>query len=262
MMEYQHIGCIAGHSPKAKYAKHALMRLYPLIDIEHHPDAEIDVLIVLGGDGFMLHTLHKYLHWNIPFYGMNSGTIGFLMNRFAKNGLMERLLQAKSTFIHPLCMETLDRSQETHHALAINEVSLLRETNQAAKIQIHVDHAVRIETLVCDGVLVSTPAGSSAYNLSAGGPIIPIDANLLALTAISPFRPRRWHGALLPHTAEITFHILEPLKRPVSAVADFHEIRDVLKVQVREEREKRICLLFDPDHSLEERMLHEQFHYT
>jgi NAD+ kinase len=207
----------------------------------------------------MIETLHRYLDFHIPVYGMNRGSIGFLMNAYKERNLMERLARAQSVVLHPLRMRVETSRQEIHTALAINEVSLFRETRQTAKIQIKIDDVVRLEELICDGVLVCTPAGSTAYNLSAHGPILPLGVNVLALTPISAFRPRRWHGAVLPHTAKVTFQVREAAKRPVSAVADSVEIRDVVVVQVREDHSLDLRLLFDPEQGLEERLLQEQF---
>jgi NAD+ kinase len=219
-------------------------------------DAEI--VVALGGDGFMLQTLHAFTATGKPIYGMNKGTVGFLMNEFHEADLMQRLAAAEKAVIHPLKMtaHTADRAVE---ARAFNEVSLLRETRQAAKIRILVDGKPRISELICDGVLVSTPAGSTAYNLSAHGPILPIDADLLALTPISAFRPRRWRGALLPHRAQVRLEVLESGKRPVSAVADDFEVRDVTAVDVVEDRAIAMTLLYDAGHNLDERILAEQF---
>jgi NAD+ kinase len=219
-------------------------------------DAEI--VVALGGDGFMLQTLHAFTATGKPIYGMNKGTVGFLMNEFHEADLMKRLAAAEKAVIHPLKMtaHTADRAVE---ARAFNEVSLLRETRQAAKIRILVDGKPRISELICDGVLVSTPAGSTAYNLSAHGPILPIDADLLALTPISAFRPRRWRGALLPHRAQVRLEVLESGKRPVSAVADDFEVRDVTAVDVVEDRAIAMTLLYDAGHNLDERILAEQF---
>ncbi|SRR5665213_2174842 len=222
------------------------------------PDAA-DVIVALGGDGFMLQTLHKFLGTKKPIYGMNFGSVGFLMNEFSEDRLGERLAVAEPAHIHPLRMKAVTTSGETRNALAFNEVSLLRETRQAAKIRIVVDEKTRIAELICDGVLISTPAGSTAYNLSAHGPILPIDAALLALTPISAFRPRRWHGALLSHRARTRFEILEPRKRPVSAVADDEEVRNVASIDVAEDRSIAMTMLFDAGHSLDERILAEQF---
>jgi NAD+ kinase len=219
-------------------------------------DAEI--VVALGGDGFMLQTLHAFTATGKPIYGMNKGTVGFLMNEFHEADLMKRLAAAEKAVIHPLKMtaHTADRAVE---ARAFNEVSLLRETRQAAKIRILVDGKPRISELICDGVLVSTPAGSTAYNLSAHGPILPIDADLLALTPISAFRPRRWRGALLPHRAQVRLEVLDSGKRPVSAVADDFEVRDVTAVDVVEDRAIAMTLLYDAGHNLDERILAEQF---
>jgi NAD+ kinase len=218
-----------------------------------------EVIIALGGDGFMLQTLHAFLDRNRPIYGMNFGSIGFLMNEYSEDGLHERLDAAEAATVHPLRMQAITREGKSVDALAFNEVSLLRQTRQAAKIRILVDGKVRISELICDGVLISTPAGSTAYNLSAHGPILPIDADLLALTPISAFRPRRWHGALLPHRAHVRFEIVEADKRPTSAVADDKEVREVCSVEVAEDRSIAMTMLFDQGHSLDERILAEQF---
>lgn len=217
-----------------------------------------DVIVALGGDGFMLQTLHHFIGHGKPIYGMNLGSVGFLMNEFREAGLGARLEAAESAQVHPLRMRAHTASH-VKEALAFNEVSLLRQTRQAAKIRIVVDDKVRIGELICDGILVSTPAGSTAYNLSAHGPILPIDAALLALTPISAFRPRRWRGALLPHRARVRFEILEAAKRPISAVADDLEVRDVVAVDVAEDRTIAMTMLFDAGHSLDERILAEQF---
>jgi NAD+ kinase len=225
---------------------------------EVEPD-QSDVIVSLGGDGFMLETMHRFINGTVPIYGMNRGTVGFLLNAFDADSLPERLARAQMVRLHPLVMavETTDGRQ--HQALAINEVSLHRSSHQAAKLRIRVDHKIRLDELICDGLLVATPAGSTAYNLSAHGPIIPIGAGVLALTPVSAFRPRRWRSALLPHKALVSVEILELPKRPVSAVADFTEIRDVAAVDVREDRSIGIDLLFDPEHNLEERIIAEQF---
>jgi len=221
--------------------------------------AEADVIVVLGGDGFMLETLHKTMKKNKKIYGMNRGTVGFLMNSYAREGLFERLSRAQDVILHPLNMQAETVDGEIFEALAINEVSFLRETRQAAKLRISIDDVVRLPELVCDGLIVTTPAGSTAYNLSASGPILPLGADLLAMTPISPFRPRRWRGAILPHTACIVVEPIHPHKRPVSAVADAVEVRDIVRVSIHEERNRRLHLLFDPEHNLEERILNEQF---
>jgi NAD+ kinase len=217
-----------------------------------------EIVVALGGDGFMLQALHSFTGKGKPIYGMNRGTVGFLMNEYHQNDLLERLAAAERAVIHPLKM-TAHAQSGTVEARAFNEVSLLRETRQAAKIRILVDGKPRISELICDGVLVSTPAGSTAYNLSAHGPILPIDADLLALTPISAFRPRRWRGALLPHRAKVRFEMLESSKRPVSAVADDFEVRDVTAVDVAEDRAISMTMLYDAGHNLDERILAEQF---
>ena len=218
-----------------------------------------EVIVALGGDGFMLHTLHATETLDLPVYGMNCGTIGFLMNEFSEDGLADRLEAAEEAEINPLAMRALDARGEEHHALAINEVSLLRAGPQAAKLRISVDGRVRMEELVCDGALLSTPAGSTAYNYSAHGPILPIGSDVLALTAMAAFRPRRWRGALLPKTAVVRFDVLEAGKRPVMADADGRSVRDVVMVEIRSEPAVRHHILFDPGHGLEERLTREQF---
>ncbi len=220
---------------------------------------QAEVIVALGGDGFMLETLHKYLDREVPIFGMNCGTVGFLMNRYDEADLPARLAAAQCVRLHPLAMTARTIAGRETRALAINEVSLLRQTRQAAKIAIRVDGVIRMPELICDGVLIATPAGSTAYNLSAHGPILPLGSGVLALTSISAFRPRRWRGAILPHSAEIVFEIRDAGKRPVSAVADSTEVRDVAEVRVREERGVTLHLLFDPEHNLEERSLMEQF---
>jgi NAD+ kinase len=223
------------------------------------PPEQADAVVALGGDGFMLETLHRFLRAGTPVYGMNRGTVGFLMNDYREEGLVERVAGAQRVALHPLRMCAFPIHGEPIEALAINEVSLLRQTRQAARLTIEIDGKVRLEELVCDGVMVATPAGSTAYNLSVGGPIVPLEAGVLALTPISAFRPRRWRGALLPHAAHITIKICEADKRPVSAVADFTEVRNVAEVRVFEDRSVTLSVLFDPEHALEERILKEQF---
>ena len=220
---------------------------------------EAGCVVALGGDGFMLETLHQVLGRPVPVYGMNCGSVGFLMNAFDEDGLIKRLLSAQAAVLHPLRMRTVTMRGVADEALALNEVSLLRQLRQAAKIRITIDGTVRLAELICDGILVSTPAGSTAYNLSAHGPIVPLSANLLPLTPISAFRPRRWRGALLPSTAEVLFEVLETDKRPVAAVADFTEVRDVVSVAVSEDRSIDVTVLFDPDQGLSERIIAEQF---
>ena len=218
-----------------------------------------NLIVVLGGDGFMLSTMHKFMEKNVPIYGMNLGTVGFLMNEYRTTGLIARLEVSEKIELRPLTMTAKSSKGDTYTALAINEVSLLRETHHAAKVRILVDGIVRLEELICDGVMVSTPAGSTAYNLSAHGPIIPLGAELLALTPISAYRPRQWRGALLPRNSVVTFEMIDSKLRPVSAVADFTEIREVIRVEIKEEASMFSSLLFDPEHNLEERILKEQF---
>ncbi len=244
---------VAAPAPDAQAALERLRK--------RHGDAgadKADIVVALGGDGFMLQTLHNFLSRKKPIYGMNFGSVGFLMNEFGEDDLDRRLAVAESAELHPLRMRA-ESGNGTVEALAFNEVSLLRQTRQAAKIRVLVDDKPRISELICDGILVSTPAGSTAYNLSAHGPILPIDAELLALTPISAFRPRRWRGALLSHRARVRFEVLEHAKRPVSAVADDLEVRDVIAVDVAEDRSISMTMLFDAGHSLDERILAEQF---
>jgi NAD+ kinase len=240
----------------ARDAEHILRDSYDWVDLK-----EADMVVALGGDGFMLQTLHGMLGRRriLPVFGMNLGTIGFLMNEWKPKGLDRRLARAKAFSVSPLRMvaETIDG--ERVETPAINEVSLLRETRQTAKLEVTVDGRVVIPELVCDGVLVATPAGSTAYNLSAQGPILPLGSSLLALTPISPFRPRRWRGALLPDTAKTVFRVLDAVKRPVSAVADQQEVRDVATVSVEIDRASALTLLFDPEHALDDRITMEQF---
>lgn len=248
------IAFVAAASAEAQNAAGRLRTLYATV-----PEGEAEVLVALGGDGHMLEVLHSNLARERPIYGMNCGTVGFLMNRFDEQNLPERLARAQAVTLHPLAMQVETMRGERRQASAINEVSLLRESRQAAKIRISVDGTERLSELICDGVLVATPAGSTAYNLSAHGPILPLGASLLALTPISAFRPRRWRGALLPDRARVRFDVLEPSKRPVSATADFTEVRDVAWVEIRQDTARRLTLLFDPEHNLEERILLEQF---
>ncbi|MBN8899498.1 MAG: NAD kinase [Rhodospirillales bacterium] len=217
------------------------------------------VVVALGGDGFMLETIHRVLARKLPVYGMNRGSVGFLMNPYNEEELFERIARAQAAELYPLRMCAVTRTGAVEEGLAFNEVSLLRQIRQSAKIRITIDGRVRLAELSCDGVLISTPAGSTAYNLSAHGPIVPLSANLLPLTPISAFRPRRWRGALLPSTAEVLFEVLESDKRPVAAVADFTEVRDVVSVGVSEDRSVSVTLLFDPDQGLSERIIAEQF---
>jgi NAD+ kinase len=241
-------------TPQAQKAKEALVRLYGDTPLE-----KSDVVVALGGDGSMLRALHDSVKHKKPVFGMNRGSIGFLLNNYRDEGLKERLKAAHTVKINPLRMKVKTMAGKVLNELAMNEVSLLRETRQTAKLRIKIDNVVRLEELICDGIIVATPAGSTAYNLSAHGPIIPLSAGLLALTPISAFRPRRWKGALLPQSSRISFDILEPQNRPVSAVADFTEIRDVEAVEVWRDETVEISLLFDPDMNLDERMIKEQF---
>jgi NAD+ kinase len=223
------------------------------------PIDEASVVVALGGDGFMLETLHRTLTWGIPVYGMNCGSVGFMMNTFSEDDLPGRLARVQESVLHPLRMRAVTVAGAVEEALAFTEVSLLRQLRQTSKIRITVDGRVRLAELMCDGILISTPAGSTAYNLSAHGPIVPLSANLLPLTPISAFRPRRWRGALLPSTAEVLFEVLESDKRPTAAVADFTEVRHVISVWVSEDRAVSVTVLFDPDRGLSERIIAEQF---
>jgi NAD+ kinase len=250
-------GDIAFEASSAPLAAEARARL-----VARYGDCPFDkanVVVALGGDGFMLETIHRVLDRNTPVYGMNRGSVGFLMNHFDEDDLPGRLARAQAAVLYPLRMHAVTRTGAVEEGLAFNEVSLLRQLRQSAKIRITIDGRVRLEELSCDGVLISTPAGSSAYNLSAHGPIVPLSANLLPLTPISAFRPRRWRGALLPSTAEVLFEVQESDKRPTAAVADFTEVRDVVSVAVSEDRSVSVTLLFDPDQGLSERIIAEQF---
>ena len=254
--EFERIAVVASDVPEAAAARKILVKRYGDIAA-----SEADAIVALGGDGFMLQTLHRFINDKIPIYGMNRGSVGFLMNDYREDGLKVRLNAANITRIHPLAMIATDSSGKAHKSLAINEVSLFRERYQAAKLRISIDGKVRMEELICDGVLVATPAGSTAYNLSAHGPIVPITAPLLALTPISPFRPRRLRGALVQNKAHITIEVLEAQKRPVSAVADHNETRDVVKVEIEKARATELYMMFDHDHSFDERVLAEQFKF-
>jgi len=248
------IAFVTSAIPEADTARDALARRYG-----DAPPANADVIVALGGDGLMLQTLHKFMESGKPIYGMNRGTVGFMMNEYGEDALPERLAAAEESVIHPLAMRAVDVGSKVHTARAINEVSLFRQTNQAARLRILVDGKERLAQLDGDGIMVATPAGSTAYNLSAQGPIIPIGAALLALTPISPFRPRRWRGALLPDTAVVTIEVLNPDKRAVAAVADHHEVRFVRSVEIHMEHQVSMRMLFDPGHNLDERILREQF---
>ena len=251
---FEKIAFVASDVPEAREALQRLTERYGNV-----PVPEANAIVALGGDGLMLQTLHAHMQDHVPIYGMNRGSVGFLMNEYHEDGLKARLAAAEVSVIHPLAMRAHDAAGKVHEALAINEVSLFRQLYQAAKVRISVDGKVRMAELICDGVLVATPAGSTAYNLSAHGPILPIDAALLALTPISPFRPRRWRGALLPNQVKIVIEVLEPDKRPVSAVADHFETRSVTRVEIQQASHIDLFMMFDPGHSLDERMLTEQF---
>jgi NAD+ kinase len=251
---FERIAFLASRAPEAEKAREALVSRYGDADPQ-----SADVIVALGGDGFMLRTLHKFMTSGKPFYGMHRGTIGFLMNEFHEEGLRERLASAEVTLIRPLVMQAIDVDGQKHEYRAINEVSLFRQIYQVARLRILVDGMERLGELMADGVLVATPAGSTAYNLSVQGPIIPVGAPLLALTPISPFRPRHWRGALLPDTATVTVEVLEAERRPVAAVADHDEVRSVHRVDIRRDPDIAMRMMFDPGHNLDERILREQF---
>ncbi|HET6604779.1 MAG TPA: NAD kinase [Xanthomonadaceae bacterium] len=253
-MKADRIAFVASRTPQGEDALRALTAEHGQCGVE-----DADVIVTLGGDGFMLQTLHRHGRLGLPVYGMKLGTVGFLMNQYRPEQLRERIEAALPAVLHPLEMSAHSDAGTTVQALAFNEVSLLRQTKQAAKIAVYLNGEKRMEELVCDGVLLSTPAGSTAYNLSAHGPILPLDSHTLALTPISPFRPRRWRGAIVRAETRVRFEILDPYKRPVSATADSSEVRDVVDVEIRESPEVTVTMLFDPEHSLEERILTEQF---
>ena len=253
---YKRIAFVASDVPEAQRARRLLVKRYG----DAKPETA-DVVVALGGDGLMLATLQRFMNSGKPIYGMHRGTVGFLMNEFSERGIGERLEAAQVTVIHPLLMRARDAAGRVHRHRAINEVSLFRQTYQAARLRVLVDGKERLVELVADGVMLATPAGSTAYNLSAQGPIIPIGAPLLALTPISPFRPRRWRGALLPDGARVSIEVLEPEKRPVAAVADHDEVRSVQTVEISMDHSISMHMLFDPGHSLDERILSEQFGY-
>lgn len=236
-------------------AQDACARLKTLYGSARNPD----VLVALGGDGFLLQTLHQRIHDSTPIFGMNRGSVGFLLNDYAEDGLMERIIKSESTQISPLLMQARNHVGALYEAYAFNEVSLWRQTSQGAKLRILIDGKVRLEELMCDGAMVATPAGSTAYNLSAHGPIIPLRSKALALTPVSPFRPRRWRGAILPHSAEVTFEVIEAEKRPINAAADNFEVKNVMNVSLREAEHIRATLLFDAGKGYDERVLAEQF---
>ena len=249
-----HIHFVASQIESASEAVTQMQKRYGQCDVS---DAE--VIVALGGDGFMLRTLHRYIRSDLPVFGMKIGSVGFLMNRYSEDDLIQRLDTARLVNLNPLRMNVLSESGAETTALAINEISLLRQTNQAAHIRILVNDSVKVEVLVCDGVLLSTAAGSTAYNSSVRGPILPLGTDALALTPISPFRPRRWNGAILPSSVRVRFEVIDHYKRAISATADAHEVRNIVRVDAFEDRERKLKLLFDPAHSLEERILNEQF---
>jgi NAD+ kinase len=253
-MSLQHITVVHSGSEKAKAAYNELITRYHPVSPEHS-----DVIVALGGDGLMLHTIHTYLHLGKPIFGMNCGTVGFLMNAYRPDGLLERIETATEIRLFPLAMEATMNDGRVEKGLAFNEVSMTRHSGQSANMRITVDGIERLDKFVGDGLIVCTAAGSTAYNLSAHGPIIPLGSNLLALTPVSPFRPRRWKGALFPHTVSVDIENLAPDKRPLAATADFQELFNVLKITVREETSISATMLFDADHSLEERIIAEQF---
>lgn len=248
------IACVDSGSDRARASRDELARQYALVA----PD-ECDVIVVLGGDGHVLRVLHQYMHLERPIYGMNRGTVGFLLNAYRPELLSERIQEAKEVTLHPLLMTATTSEGRIEESLAFNEVSVLRQTRQTANVRIRVDGIIRVPLLMADGVMLATPTGSTAYNLSAHGPVIPPGANLIALTPVSPFRPRRWRGALLPHTSLVEFENLDPQHRPLSASADFKEFPEVVSVKVREDRSRIVRLLFDPDQSLADRIREEQF---
>ena len=250
----EHVAFVAARTPAAQGALHELEAVY-----SSKPPADADVIVALGGDGFMLQTIHRFMGHGKPIYGMNRGSVGFLMNPFSTENLMGRIREAESALLHPLRMTAHLESGAKVELQAMNEVSMLRQTRQAAKLRLQVDGVTRLEEMICDGVLVATPAGSTAYNLSAHGPILPLDAGVLALTPISVFRPRRWRGALIPRSSSVRIEVLEAEKRPVSAVADSTEVRDVVEVEIAEERSASVHVLFEAGSSLSERNLAEQF---
>jgi NAD+ kinase len=253
---FERIAFVASETPEASDARTRLAARYGDV-----PPEDSEVIVALGGDGLMLQTLHRFMTAGKAIYGMHRGTVGFLMNDFHEENLNARLAAAETTVIHPLVMRAISTTGAVKEYYAINEVSVYRQSYQAARMRILIDGKERLAELVADGALVCTPAGSTAYNLSAQGPIIPINASLLALTPISPFRPRRWHGALLPDSARVTIEILESRKRPAAAVADHDEVRDIASVDIRMDHSISMHMLFDPGHSLDERILREQFGY-
>jgi NAD+ kinase len=255
-MEFRRLAFVAAEVPQARRALNRLAKIYGQSTVE-----QADVIVALGGDGLMLQTLHRFMSSGKAIYGMNRGSVGFLMNDYNEKRLRERIRASELTTVRPLSMTATDHTGSVHKAMAFNEVSFLRQTHQTASLRISIDGRVRLEELKCDGILLATPVGSTAYNLSAYGPILPINSPLLALTPISPFRPRRWRGAIIPHEARVTIESLESDKRPVAVVADQVEVRHICKVDIVEDRKRSARLLFDPGHSLAERVLAEQFRF-
>ncbi|MFO1129493.1 MAG: NAD kinase [Rhodospirillales bacterium] len=253
-MSFRSVAFVCSEHEDARRARARMISAYG----DESPDLA-DVIVALGGDGFMLETLHRYMRRNVPIYGMNRGSVGFLMNIYNEERLFERLAEAEEYKLKPLHMTATTVDGHTCEALAINEVSLLRSTRLAAKLRLEIDGVVRMPEMICDGVLLCTPAGSTAYNLSVNGPILPLGAHMLALTPISVFRPRHWRGAILPHEVSVAMTVFQPELRPVSAVADYTEVREVVRVVVREDQTVKLRLLFDPEHNLEERIVKEQF---
>ncbi|MDX6807593.1 NAD kinase [Terrihabitans rhizophilus] len=251
---FSRVSFIASNADEAQKAARRLSHVYG-----NAPAEEADVVVALGGDGLMLNALHRFMPKDVPIYGMNRGTVGFLMNHYREEGLLERLEASVPTVVRPLVMHVLDTEGHRHFARAVNEVSLYRQTFQAAKLEVWVDGTIRMKELAGDGALVATPAGSTAYNHSAYGPIVPLNSKLLALTPLNPFRPKRWRGALLPDHVEVRFGVLDPIKRPVSAVADHTEFRNAKEVVIRLDRDRKMVMLHDPEHGMEERIIAEQF---
>jgi NAD+ kinase len=254
MVAFDTLAIVASEHAEAQAAAARLAAEYDAVAPE-----DADIIVALGGDGFMLETLHRNLTRNVPIFGMNRGSIGFLMNTFRENDLLQRLARAEPIGLNPLLMTAHDVAGTVHEARAINEVSVLRETRLAAKLRIEIDGIVRMPEMICDGVLLATSAGSTAYNVSVNGPILPLGVHVLALSPISVFRPRHWRGAILPHQVTVTIRALGPEQRPVSAVADYTEVRTVDTVTIREDRDVTLTLLFDPEHDLQERIIKEQF---
>lgn len=262
IMKYKNIAIIAAkNNSEALERKNSLVKKYGFQDLtaDHKKNSGIDLVVAVGGDGLILHLLHEFEKNPLPIYGINCGTVGFLMNSFHEENLLEAIARAQESTIHPLRMHVTDIDGKKHDHIAINEVALLRQSSQAAKIKIEVNGHQRIDCLAADGVLVATPAGSTAYNLSAGGPIIPFGSEILALTPISPFRPRKWRGALLPANSKVKLEVIDSKSRPTSATADSNEVRNVKEVLISQDRSITFKILFDPNHSLEERIIREQF---